>query len=372
MAAILEPAHSDRTTVLVPRAPAGATASESAVSWGAIFAGAAAGAALSLILLILGVGLGLSTVSPWTGSGLSSTAVGLSTIAWVTFTQLAASAIGGYLAGRLRTKWTDTFGDEVYFRDTAHGLLTWAVATLLTAGLLTSTIASIVGAGATALASAGRATATVAAATAASAAATGAASQRGADDTSRATTGYYIDMLFRSGTQARTNGAANAAPSSDEVSVPPTSNGASLAPNATPPNAASTPVAPIMTANPAMTAYPPDENGTPVERLPLAEVTRIIGNGISRGALPDEDARYLGRLVSERTGLAPPDAEARVADVFTRLQGATHDAENTAKAAAEAARQASAYTALWLFVSLLIGAFVASLAATYGGRQRDL
>src|SRR5262245_51320004 len=167
MAAILEPAHSDRTAVLVPRAPS--VTAESAVSWGAIFAGAAAGAALSLILLILGVGLGLSTVSPWTHSGLTPTAVGLSTIAWVTFTQLAASAIGGYLAGRLRTKWTDTIRDEAYFRDTAHGLLTWAVATLLTAGLLTSTIASIVGAGATTLASTGQATATVAAATAAGA-----------------------------------------------------------------------------------------------------------------------------------------------------------------------------------------------------------
>src|SRR5262249_38381504 len=105
--------------------------------------------------------------------------------------------------------------------------------------------------------------------------------------------------------------------------------------------------------------------------LPLAEVARIIGHGISRGALPEEDARYLGVLVAERTGLNPRDAEARVTDVFSRLQAAIHDAENTAKAAAEAARQASAYTALWLFISLLIGAFVASLAATYGGRQRD-
>jgi hypothetical protein len=33
--------------------------------------------------------------------------------------------------------------------------------------------------------------------------------------------------------------------------------------------------------------------------------------------------------------------------------------------------KASAYAALWLFISLLIGAFVASLAATYGGRRRD-
>ena len=45
--------------------------------------------------------------------------------------------------------------------------------------------------------------------------------------------------------------------------------------------------------------------------------------------------------------------------------------EATAKETADEARKASAYAALWIFVSLLIGAFVASLAATLGGRQRD-
>ena len=64
----------------------------SAVSWGAIVAGAAGAAALSLILLILGVGLGLSSVSPWSGQGsISAQAFGISTILWLTFTQLAAS-----------------------------------------------------------------------------------------------------------------------------------------------------------------------------------------------------------------------------------------------------------------------------------------
>ena len=44
----------------------------SAVSWGAIVAGAAAAAALSMILLILGAGLGLSAISPWSRSGASA------------------------------------------------------------------------------------------------------------------------------------------------------------------------------------------------------------------------------------------------------------------------------------------------------------
>jgi hypothetical protein len=104
----------------------------SAVSWGAVAAGAAAAAALSLILLILGVGLGLSSVSPWATEGVTASTFGLSTILWLTLTQLAASAMGGYLAGRLRTKWSDVHTDEVYFRDTAHGFLAWAVASLAT------------------------------------------------------------------------------------------------------------------------------------------------------------------------------------------------------------------------------------------------
>ena len=76
----------------------------SAVSWGAILAGAAAAAALSLILLILGTGLGLSAMSPWAQAGATAATLGVSTIVWITLTQLLASGMGGYLAGRLRTK----------------------------------------------------------------------------------------------------------------------------------------------------------------------------------------------------------------------------------------------------------------------------
>lgn len=118
-----------------------------AISWGAIIAGATGAAALSLILMILGVGLGLSSVSPWSFEGISAASFGLSTIVWLTLTQLLSSAMGGYLAGRLRTKWMDAHTDEVYFRDSAHGFLAWAVASLATAVLLTSVIGSILNGG---------------------------------------------------------------------------------------------------------------------------------------------------------------------------------------------------------------------------------
>ena len=123
------------------------TTNISGVSWGAIFAGAAGAAALSLILVLLGFGLGFTAVSPWSDSGVSAKSLGITTIVWLAFTQIIASGLGGYLAGRLRVKWSTLHGDEVYFRDTAHGFLAWAVATLVTATLVLGSASSIVGSG---------------------------------------------------------------------------------------------------------------------------------------------------------------------------------------------------------------------------------
>ena len=88
--------------------------------------------------------------------------------------------------------------------------------------------------------------------------------------------------------------------------------------------------------------------------------------------MPDADIRYVGQVVAQRTELTQQEAERRVRDVFARLQATLNEAEAAARATADAAREASAYAALWLFVSLLSGAFVASWMATFGGRQRDL
>ena len=155
----------------------------SAVSWGAIFAGAAAAAVLSLILLLLGTGLGLSALSPWANDGASGKALGAGTIVWVTFMQLAASAMGGYVAGRLRTKWIDLQTDEIVFRDTAHGFLAWALASIVVAAFATSSVSS-------AVSSAGRAISTVAG----SAAST--ATQAAANQPSTSSD-YFLDTLFR-------------------------------------------------------------------------------------------------------------------------------------------------------------------------------
>lgn len=105
---------------------------------------------------------------------------------------------------------------------------------------------------------------------------------------------------------------------------------------------------------------------------PSSEVTRIFMTAVQTGTLSAEDVKYVGQIVSQRTGLTQRDAENRVSDTYARMQAKLHDAEAATKDAANKARKASAYAALWIFVSLLGGAFVASLAATYGGRRRDL
>lgn len=312
--------HENTDVILPPKD--GPTHAASAVSWGAIFAGAAGAAALSLILLILGSGLGFSVISPWTNDGASAKTLGVSGILWITLTSLAASGLGGYLAGRLRTRWAATHSDEVYFRDTAHGFLAWAVATLFTACLFTSTIALVVGGGI-------KAGAGIAHGVAASAAVAGAnADQFGLQGDA---TGYFIDTLFRA-----------------------------------PANTASTP------ADPAAATVPTETRVTNPENIPNAEVARIFINALRNGALPEADARHLGQIVADHTNLNQPEAEQRVKDIYNQWQTKLRDAETSAKKLADDARKASAYISLWLFISLLIGAFIASWLATFGGRQRDL
>lgn len=268
------------------------SATTSGVSWGAIFAGAAAAAALSLILILLGFGLGFSAVSPWSHEGISAEGLGISTIVWLAFTQLVAAGLGGYIAGRLRVKWSALHSDEVFFRDTAHGFLAWAVATLLTATLVVSSVSGIVGAG------------VQAGAQVASGAAPAAVAATDGDQY-----GYFIDTLFRDDRPA---------PVSDDAAH--------------------------------------------------AVVARILVRTVDNdGQLAEADRAYLAQLVAQRTDLSATEAQARVDQVYAQVRKSVDDA----KQAADSARKAAAHATLWMFVALLIGAFVGSFAATLGGRSRD-
>src|SRR5450759_1843669 len=94
-----------------------------AVSWAAVVAGAVATAALTLVLLAFGAGMGFSSVSPWGNSGVSASTLQISAGLYLIVVAMLASTIGGFIAGRLRTKWVGVHTHEVFFRDTAHGFL---------------------------------------------------------------------------------------------------------------------------------------------------------------------------------------------------------------------------------------------------------
>lgn len=157
--------------------------SSSAVSWAAIIGGALTAVAITLLLVALGSGIGLSSVSPWSSSNPSATTFTLLAAVWLILVQWLSSGLGGYVAGRLRTKWSGINRDEVFFRDTAHGFLAWALASVLVAVFATSSISSAVG------------TATRAVSNVAGGAASGAT--QAAANQSPVSMDYYLDSLFR-------------------------------------------------------------------------------------------------------------------------------------------------------------------------------
>jgi len=239
------------------------------VSWPAIWAGATVAGATSLVLVALGSGLGFASVSPWPGAGASAGAFTVMAGIWLIIIQWLASAVGGYITGRLRTRWVDIHSDEVFFRDTAHGFVMWALSTLLVAVVLVS-----VGLGAA----------------------------KAAASAADAPYAYEVDALFRS-------------------------------------------TAPSDTA--AATAA-------------QAQVARILSKSAAEGKLSPADGVYIRDLVAARTGLTPSQAQQRVDAAVVQARATVDDARKSASA-----------TGFFTALSLLIGAFIASVAAALGGRLRD-
>ncbi|UAK25933.1 hypothetical protein [Sphingomonas nostoxanthinifaciens] len=241
-------------------------AARSAVSWPAIFAGAAVAIGTTLILVALGSGLGFAAASPWPGGGSTATTFAVGAGIWLIVTQWLSSALAGYITGRLRTRWTGVHTHEVLFRDTAHGLLAWAIATAIVAGVALSVAAQAVGAGSTAAAS---------------------------------TVNYATDTLLRT-IRPNTDASAGAV---------------------------------------------------------RAEIARLLtrGNDLQAG-----DKSYLASQVAAQTGLSAPEAQQRVDAAVTSI-----------REAADKARKASSALGFFTALSMLLGAFIASAAAGYGGHLRD-
>jgi hypothetical protein len=277
---------------------AGSLTAKSAASWPSIIAGAFVAAASTVVLVALGSGIGFASISPWPDRGASITTFAVTTAIWLIVTQWVSAALGGYLAGRLRTRWMGTHPHEVFFRDTAHGLITWAVATILVVTVGASSLMSAAG-------TAGRA-----AGAGATAALIGAPGSEGPRMSANSPiSAYEIDKLFRSSSSTSGGSLGDA----------------------------------------------------------RMETAHITANAFANGSISAADRGYLIDQVSARTGASQADAQARV-DNFV---AAVTQAQEKLKSEADSARKAAAEASIYLALSLLIGAFIASVSAALGGRIRD-
>ncbi len=281
---------------------AGSGGAKSAASWPSVIAGAFVAAASTVILVALGSGIGFASISPWPDRGASMTSFAVTTAIWLIVTQWISAALGGYIAGRLRTRWIGTHPHEVFFRDTAHGLITWAVATIL-----------VVAVGAGAFRSAAGGAAHIAGAGAVAAVSGGAGAGMGANASlpngNSPVSAYEIDKLFRS-----SNFGGNALLGDARL-----------------------------------------------------EAAHIEANAFVNGSISNADRSYLVEQVAARTGVSQADAQTRV-DNFV---AAVTQAQQKLKSEADSARKAAAEASIYLALSMLIGAFIASVAAALGGRVRD-
>src|SRR5215207_6321150 len=251
------------------------------VEWTPVIAGAIAAAALSFVLFTFGSSLGIALASSSPSWRDASVALAVLSGLYLVLVTIASFGFGGYIAGRLRSRWaasTDT--DEVEFRDSIHGLLVWALAVALGALL------------------------------AAAAAAAVAATSAPAVSLPNTTAGepiiaYDLDRFFRT---------RQAPPSAADMSYS------------------------------------------------RAEAARIALRAASRGDRGDlaEDRAQLVRIVSARTGLTGPEAEARVTDFI-----------EISTTAIRKARRSAVVVGFMTAAGVLLGAAVAWFAAVAGGSHGD-
>ncbi len=281
----------------------------SAISWKAIFAGTTASLAVTMILVAFGMGVGFSIISPWSDQGVSATTFTVSAAIYLFCVSMLSSTVGGYLAGRLRSRWATVNEHERYFRDSAHGFVVWALAAVVGATVMSGAVTHIIA---------------------------GASSGLAATAVQGSPSEVYVDQLLRT-TPAQGN--ANAAPATAQQTTSPTAGNQTAAP-----------------LQGGQISMAPRQNVGD-----RGEITRIIAPSMVKGgAVSDADKKYLASIVAARSGVSQGDAEARVDYVI-----------NQAKQAADKARKSAALFGLWLAAAMLAGALSAALAAIEGGNLRN-
>jgi hypothetical protein len=286
---------------------AGADRQSSRIDWAALFAGASVATAIAYVLTTFGSAVGLSMTSPYPERGVSTPVLLVAVGLWVIWVSASSYMAGGYVAGRMRRRLYDATEHEVDIRDSIHGVVVWAVASLFGAVLIGMTATGAAKTGAQAAATAVSGAAQGAALGAGAAAGTAAGQQGEGSDPLRA----IIDRMMR---QAGASG-----------------------------------------GDPRVAA----ENA--------GEVGRIVRGGLAQGDIAEEDRAYLAGVVARSTGVAPDEARKRVDQGIEQAKAAAQKARE----AADKARKAAIIAAFVLAASLAIGLAAAMWGAAIGGRHRD-
>jgi hypothetical protein len=308
-------------------------ATQTPFSWGAAIAGALTAIAISFILIALGAGIGLLSASPYNAWPSMTTLTAIGAI-WIVLAQTWGYACGGYIAGRMRTRAPEASGDETNFRDGVHGLVAWALGVALVIAL--AGLATMFTVGTTA-----HVGATLGAGAASGAGSAMQGQARGADATA-----YFADLLFRPEPTTDARQAASRQPSTPGTG-PTTGTGGAPA------------TSPQGETPPAMQTA-----GGQDFAAQRTEVGHIMAYSLGQDRMAEADRAYLARLVAQRTGMTPAQAEQRVAVTEQR-------AREAAKEAADKAAKAASAFSFWTFMSLLMGAAAATLGGIFGGNQRD-
>jgi hypothetical protein len=256
-------------TAVTPRAAT--LIGTSFVEWGPIVAGAITAAALSFVLLTFGSAIGLSAASPWPNSGLSAKMVASLAVFWAMAQQIGAFMVGGYIAGRMRTRWAESSADEIEFRDGLHGVLVWALGVAVGAAL--------------AMSAAGGVTKAVA------------------------------DLAGKTATAAAASNTDPLAYFTDTLTRPVATRTAAAGSNAATPGTGTA-------------------RTEPMAQEQKAEIGRILSRAVANGSLADADKSYLASIVAQRTGMGQAEAEKRVTDTFAEADRSTREAADKARRSA--------------------------------------
>ncbi|MBZ0293096.1 MAG: YrzE family protein [Anaerolineae bacterium] len=287
------------------------------ISWGAIIAGIAIALVVMFALNMLGLSLGAATVNPMTEADPVEPALGTGVVIWYAASTLIALFLGGYVAGRMSGANDDTDG-------ILHGLVVWAVVSLLTIFMLTTSIGNIlngvVSAASQALSSAGQVVSDV--------------------------SPEVADAL-----NLQTSAIASIQNEASILVRNAETNAATVGTDAT---------------NGAATATTDNQNVPEAMTLSQIEVNRAVSQLLTSGEIQDADRQDVINLLAERTNLTQEEAAQTVnrwEQAFTQIR---NDAEETARQVSQQLADTVTILAGAVFALMIVGAFAAGAGGAVG------